>query len=61
MAIVNGPTLPTNIVKVISNFEILPNSGVIFIDRPTVPNAETVSKTSSINPLFVSNKLKQKT
>ena len=42
-AMVKGPNLPANIVKIISRRPIVDSSGVNPIDRPTVPNAEAAS------------------
>ena len=42
-AIVKGPNLPANIVKIISSRPIFDSSGVNPIDKPTVPNAEVAS------------------
>jgi hypothetical protein len=43
-ASVKGPTLPANIIKMMAYFWISFIFGVIPMDNPTVPNAETVSK-----------------
>jgi len=43
-ATVKGPTLPTNIVRIINIFPKLLRCGVIPVDKPTVPNAEVTSK-----------------
>ena len=42
-AIVKGPNLPANIVKIMSIRPIGDNSGVKPIERPTVANAEVTS------------------
>lgn len=42
-SIVNDPTLPMNIVKIINILPILLIDEVIPNDKPTVPKAETVS------------------
>jgi hypothetical protein len=47
-AIVRGPRRPTNIVMMITSLLAADRFGVIPVDNPTVPNAETVSKRSCI-------------
>lgn len=47
-AIVRGPTRPTYIVPMTINLLKGLKSGVIPVDSPTVPNADTVSKKISI-------------
>lgn len=48
-AIVNGPTRPMNIIIIITDFPRVDSSGVNPIDKPTVPKADTTSKTMSKN------------
>ena len=44
---VNGPMRPRNIKNIISNLPKIVNCGVMPVDNPTVPNAETVSNNRS--------------
>ena len=41
-----------NIIKVTSNFPVIESPGVMPVDNPTVPKAETVSKSSWRNVNF---------
>ena len=45
-AMVSGPSLPINMIRIITSFPAVPRSGVIPVDRPTVPNAEVTSNAS---------------
>jgi len=52
-AIANRPTLPMNIAAINASFEIVDKCGVIPIESPTVPNADTLSNTTvSIRRIF---------
>src|SRR4030042_1958336 len=46
---VRGPTLPANIIRIMASFWVPFSWGVRFIDNPTVPKADTVSKRYSTN------------
>ena len=46
---VTGPTLPANIVKISQSFQGSGKLGVIPVVKPTVPNAETTSKSKFKN------------
>ena len=46
---VRGPILPTNILKVMIYLPASERKGVIPVDNPTVPNAETSSNMSLKN------------
>ena len=48
---VSGPILPISIVSVISNFPTTLRLCVMPVVRPTVPNAEVVSKSTLIKEL----------
>lgn len=48
---VRGPTLPMNMVRTIIVLLNGHKSGVMPVDKPTVPNAETTSKSSEIKLL----------
>ena len=43
---VNAPTLPVNMTRMITAFPATLSAGVIPVERPTVPNAETTSNNS---------------
>ena len=43
---VNAPSLPINIITIMTIFPAVPSSGVIPVESPTVPNAETTSNKS---------------
>lgn len=45
---VNAPTLPVNMTRMITAFPATLSAGVIPVERPTVPNAETTSNNSCI-------------
>jgi len=51
IAKVNGPILPKYIVRIIINLPNGESSGVIPVDKPTVPKAEVVSNNSCIKKL----------
>ena len=47
--IVKGPTLPMNIVTIITNLPATESVGVIPVDRPTVAKADMTSKIRSLS------------
>jgi hypothetical protein len=47
---VRGPILPMNMVKIMMYFPASDIKGVIPVDKPTVPNADTSSNNKSRNP-----------
>ena len=58
---VNGPTLPKNIVTVMTNRPAVDSPCVIPVDKPTVPNADTISNIILIKSKFSVNVINRTT